>query len=218
MLRAEAGAGAVGRAPVEGCPEDGDVVLAAATDVLEEGGLEEGVDAGEVRQFPAGERGDPAVHDGVGAREAELETPSDLGLPAGGGELGFPGDGVGRFGTVVVVEKGPGIWVAVGHGAPPRARAVGTAGWTFPSLSRAFVPPWSERRWPRRRLHLSDQAHRRGGGTLGAPRRFPAGRGQCPRPLFPAVFPCVNIVLPAGPVSTFNGPLGNATPSMQSCG
>ena len=95
-LRAEPGAGAVGGAAVERGAEHGDVVLAAAAHVLEVGRLEEGVDAGEVRQLAAGERRDAPVDDGVRAGQAELEAAGDLLLPLGGRQLGLALDGVAR--------------------------------------------------------------------------------------------------------------------------
>src|SRR5207245_9839155 len=58
--------------------EDGDVEGPAGPDVLDEGRLEEGVDAGVVRQLAPAERGDGAVHDRVGPLEAELESPGAL--------------------------------------------------------------------------------------------------------------------------------------------
>ena len=88
-LRPEAGAGAVGRAAVERRAEHGDVVLAAAAHVLDVRRLEEGVDAGEVRQLAAAEGRDALVDDRVGAGQAELQAAGDLLLPLRGRQLGL---------------------------------------------------------------------------------------------------------------------------------
>ena len=112
-LRAEPGAGAVGRAAVERRAEHRDVVLAAAADVLDVGRLEEGVDAGEVRQLAAGEGRDAFVDDGVGARQAELQAAGDLLVPLGGRQLGLALDRVAGLGAVVVVQLGVGVAVGV---------------------------------------------------------------------------------------------------------
>nr|WP_197946047.1 hypothetical protein [Phytohabitans suffuscus] len=145
-LRAEAGARAVRGAAVEGRAEHRHVVLAAAAHVLQVGRLEERVDAGEVRQLAAAERGDATVHDGVRAGQAELEAAGDLLVPLGGGQLRLALHGVARFGTVVVVR--------VGHGHLREEEP----GWETvqPGLavSRAFVPPWSARGAASRRARL----------------------------------------------------------------
>ena len=105
-LRAEAGARAVGGAAVERGAEHGDVVLAAAPDVLQVRRLEEGVDAGEVRQLAAGERRDPPVDDRVGAGQPHLQPAGDLLLPLRGRQAGLGADGERRLGAVVLVHLG----------------------------------------------------------------------------------------------------------------
>ena len=104
-LGAEASAGAIGGATVEGRAEDSNVVLAGAAHVLDVGRLQEGVDAGEVRQLAAAEGGDRAVLDRVGALEAELKAAGDLlvALRRRHQRLGL--DGVFGLGAVVVVQR-----------------------------------------------------------------------------------------------------------------
>src|SRR5207244_2160654 len=77
-LGAEPGARAVRGPRVVRSAEDSNVVGPAGPDVLDEGRLEEGVDARVVRQLAPAERGDGAVHDRVGPLEAELQSPGDL--------------------------------------------------------------------------------------------------------------------------------------------
>ena len=98
--------------PSNGRAEHRDVVLAAAAHVLQVGRLEEGVDAGEVRQLAAGEGRDALVDDGVRAGQAELEAAGDLLLPLGGGQLGLALDGGPRLGAVAVVQR---RITAIGH-------------------------------------------------------------------------------------------------------
>jgi len=88
-LGAEAGAGAVGGAAVEGDADDGGIILADILDVLDIGRLQEGVDAGEVGELAAGKGGDRFVGDAVGAGEAHVERPFYLLGPALAGELPF---------------------------------------------------------------------------------------------------------------------------------
>ena len=170
----EAGARAVGGAAVERGAEHRDVVLAAAAHVLHVRRLEEGVDAGEVRQLAAGERRDALVDDGVGARQAELQAAGDLLLPLRGRQLGLRAHGESGFGAVVVVHLGK---VAVGRAVglagvvvkPRSSRRVPAGTAAPPAVSRAFVPPWDgyAQRKEHSRLRLSDQA--------------PLGRGRNPR-------------------------------------
>ena len=103
-LRPETGARPVGRAGVVGRPEHGHVVVAAAADVFAVGRLQEGVDAGVVRQLTPAEGRDPLVDDGVGARQPELEAPGDLGLPLCRRDAGLGLEGAPRFGAVTVVH------------------------------------------------------------------------------------------------------------------
>ncbi len=103
-LRAEAGARAVGGAAVERRAQHGDVELAAAPHVLDVGGLEERVDAGEVGQLAAGERRDAPIDDGVGALQTQLQAAGDLLLPFRGGQAGLGGDGERGLGPVVRVD------------------------------------------------------------------------------------------------------------------
>ena len=104
-LWAEPGAGAVGGAAVERGAEHGDVVLAAAAHVLQVRRLEERVDPGEVRQLAAGERGDAAVDDGVGARQAQLQAAGDLLLVLRGGQGGLSSHGECSLRPIVVVQR-----------------------------------------------------------------------------------------------------------------
>ena len=85
-LRAEAGAGAVGGAGIERDAEHGGIVLADVAHVLDVGCLEEGVDAGEMRQLAPGEGRDGAVGQALGARQAHVEGPLHLLGPALAGQ------------------------------------------------------------------------------------------------------------------------------------
>ena len=86
-LRPEAGAGAIGGAGVERDADDGRVVLADIADVLDVGRLEEGVDAGEMRQLAAREGRDRLVGQAVGAGQPHVERPLLLLAPALLGQL-----------------------------------------------------------------------------------------------------------------------------------
>ena len=121
-LRAEPGAGAVGGAAVERGAEHGHVVLPAAPHVLDVRGLEEGVDAGEVRELAAGERRDPPVDDGVRAGQAQLQAAGNLLLPPRGRQPGLRADG--EAGLRAVVARGP------REGRRPGCRPAGGGGAT----------------------------------------------------------------------------------------
>src|SRR6266568_1961548 len=86
-LRSEPRARPVCRAAVEGHADDGGVVFANLSDVLDIRRLEEGVDAGEMRQLAAGEGRDRAVADAVRAGKPVLEAPLELLLPTGVADL-----------------------------------------------------------------------------------------------------------------------------------
>src|SRR5262245_151482 len=75
---AEARAGAVGRCRIEGGADKGSFVVADLADVLAEGRLHEGVDAGEGGLMAAAEQRDVAVDHRVGGFKTEFEGPLDL--------------------------------------------------------------------------------------------------------------------------------------------
>ena len=81
-LRPEAGAGPVGGAAVERDADDRRVILADVADVLDIGRLQEGVDAGEMRQLAAREGRDRLVGQRVRAGQAHVERPLLLLAPA----------------------------------------------------------------------------------------------------------------------------------------
>ena len=81
-LRAEAGAGPVGGAGIEGDADHGRVVLAHVPHVLHVGRLQERVDAGEVRQLAPREGRDRLVGEAVRARQTHVERPLLLPAPA----------------------------------------------------------------------------------------------------------------------------------------
>ena len=82
-LGAEAGAGAVGGAAVMGYADNRHIKLADAVDVLDVGGLHEGVDAGVVGQLTAREGGNAPIHDALGCLEAVAQALIHLLLPTG---------------------------------------------------------------------------------------------------------------------------------------
>ena len=104
-LGTEARARAVRGAAVVRGAEDRYVVRAALAHILQVGGLEEGVDAGEVGQLAAAERRDRPIDDRVGALQAEFETAGDLALVGGLRNQRLRLDGVARLGAVLVVER-----------------------------------------------------------------------------------------------------------------
>src|SRR5262249_41236868 len=132
-LRPEPGTRPVGRTPVERRAEHGHVVLAAPADVLHVRRLEECVDAGEVGQLAPGEGGDSLVHNGVSARQAELEPAGDLLVPLGGGPPRSALPRVAGLRPVLVV------WVAHGSSASPARRRAAGRGLSPGFLSRRGV-------------------------------------------------------------------------------
>ena len=88
-LGSEAGAGAIGGAAVERHAEDRRIILTDVVDVLAEGRLHEGIDAGEVRQLAAHKSGDTAILDAGGGGQAVIETVLYMGFPGIGGQIFF---------------------------------------------------------------------------------------------------------------------------------
>jgi hypothetical protein len=72
-----------------GDPDDGHVVVANLVHILQVGRLHEGVDAGEVGQLAAGERGDVAVHDAFGRFKTQALGLINFLLPACERQLAF---------------------------------------------------------------------------------------------------------------------------------
>src|SRR5205807_2482864 len=148
-LRTEPGAGTIGGAAVERGAEHGDVVGTAGAHILDVGRLEEGVDPGEVRQFAAREGGNPLVHDGIGALEAEFQPAREFFVPFGGRQVRFGLDRVAGFRTVMLVilaQQSLHGWRATAAGSQALAFLPGF----YPAVERAAIT----------RLHLSDQAPR----------------------------------------------------------
>jgi hypothetical protein len=57
-----------------------------------------------MRKLAARESGDPAVDDGVGALQTQLESPGDLLFPFRGRQRRFGLDGVSRLRAIIVVQ------------------------------------------------------------------------------------------------------------------
>ena len=93
-LRAEARAGAIGGAAVEGNADDRRVIFADIADILDIGRLQKRVDAGEMRQLAAREGGDGLVGEAIGAGQAHVERPLLLAPPAVLGQPPFGLDGL----------------------------------------------------------------------------------------------------------------------------
>jgi hypothetical protein len=100
----EPGSGPVGGASVEGRTHHGHVVRPTGADVFDVRCLQEGVDAGKVRELPSREGGDAPVDDRVSTLEAQLESPGDLLLPLGGREVGLGCDRIPGLGAVPIVK------------------------------------------------------------------------------------------------------------------
>ena len=82
-LRPESRARPEGGATVERHPHHRCAVLADVADVLDEGRLQEGVDAGEMRLLAPRKRRDRPVLEALGAGQAHVERPLHLAVPAG---------------------------------------------------------------------------------------------------------------------------------------
>ncbi len=67
-LRSEPSTGAIGRSTIERGSQNGDIILAALTDIFDIGSLDKGVDPGEMRKFAAAKGGNAAIFDGISAR------------------------------------------------------------------------------------------------------------------------------------------------------
>lgn len=52
--------------------------MAALADIFDIGSLDKRVDAGEVREFPTAECGNPAIFNGIGARQTQFEASCDF--------------------------------------------------------------------------------------------------------------------------------------------
>jgi len=85
-LRPEAGAGPVGGAAVERHADHGGIEIADPGHVLDIGRLQEGVDAGIVRELAAREGRDGLVGEAVRTGQPHPQRPGALLVPAGGGE------------------------------------------------------------------------------------------------------------------------------------
>ena len=88
-LGSESSPRAVGAAPIKGDPNHGGVVISDEIDVLQVGGLEEGVDSSKVREFAARECGNGLVVDAGCSRKAEGKAAGDFGLGVGCRDCGF---------------------------------------------------------------------------------------------------------------------------------
>ena len=86
-LRAEPGAGAIGRAAVERDTKDGRVVMRDLQHVLGIGRFQERIDARVMWQLAPREGGDRLVLDAVGPREAHAQRPAALLVPAALGQV-----------------------------------------------------------------------------------------------------------------------------------